>query len=120
MLIKWLGIAYLVWIGVRQIRASFQSRAGAASAGLTSLRGLWLRGFITSAANPKAIVFFAALFPQFLDAERNLSRRLRCSASRTSSSMDAFLHPTAKRQAAWAGSCTGTAEPGRTGLRGEG
>ena len=28
---------------------------------------MWLRGFITSAANPKAVVFFAALFPQLFN-----------------------------------------------------
>ena len=34
-----------------------------------SLRSLWMQGFLTSAANPKAVVFFAALFPQFISAE---------------------------------------------------
>jgi threonine/homoserine/homoserine lactone efflux protein len=33
---------------------------------------LWLNGFVTSAANPKAVVFFAALFPQFLDPQQSL------------------------------------------------
>ena len=31
------------------------------------LRKLWAQGFVTSAANPKAVIFFAALFPQFID-----------------------------------------------------
>ena len=31
-----------------------------------SLEALWTQGFLTSAANPKAVVFFAALFPQFI------------------------------------------------------
>lgn len=30
---------------------------------------LWLQGFTTSAANPKAVVFFAALFPQFISPD---------------------------------------------------
>ncbi|MEM9208465.1 MAG: LysE family transporter, partial [Pseudomonadota bacterium] len=34
-----------------------------------STRELWLQGFLTSAANPKAVVFFAALFPQFIRSE---------------------------------------------------
>jgi len=65
--IKWGGVAYLVWIGVRQVLASFRGRLGEVAVPETSLRNLWFRGFVTSAANPKAVVFFAALFPQFLD-----------------------------------------------------
>jgi len=66
-LIKWAGVAYLVWMGIRQILASFKKRAGVQSAQPASLKSLWLKGFITSAANPKAVIFFAALFPQFID-----------------------------------------------------
>jgi threonine/homoserine/homoserine lactone efflux protein len=35
-----------------------------------------MRGFITSAANPKAVVFFAALFPQFLTPEQPLGPQI--------------------------------------------
>ncbi len=71
-MIKWAGVAYLIWIGVKQIRASFKRRITDTQQPHTSLRRLWLRGFITSAANPKAVVFFAALFPQFLNLEAPL------------------------------------------------
>lgn len=65
--IKWAGVAYLVWLGLRMIRRAKPDdpRVGA-SRGEASLRGLWMQGFLTSAANPKAVVFFAALFPQFI------------------------------------------------------
>ncbi|WP_422048885.1 LysE family translocator [Shimia sp.] len=68
--IKWAGVAYLIWLGLRMIR-----RAKPDDPDLTpnrsraSLGSLWMQGFITSAANPKAVVFFAALFPQFLSPE---------------------------------------------------
>ena len=71
-IVKWAGVAYLVWIGVRTIRASFNKKANAESLPPSSLSHLWLRGFITSAANPKAVVFFAALFPQFLNTNAPL------------------------------------------------
>lgn len=71
-IIKWAGVAYLVWIGIRQILASFQGKDGSMKMPPASLRVLWFRGFVTSAANPKAIVFFAALFPQFLDPQHAL------------------------------------------------
>ncbi|MDP1932024.1 MAG: LysE family translocator [Gammaproteobacteria bacterium] len=71
-IIKWAGVSYLIWIGVRQIMASFNTREVSATGVVTSLRQLWLRGFVTSAANPKAVVFFAALFPQFLSPQHSL------------------------------------------------
>lgn len=69
-IIKWLGVAYLVWLGVRMIRhAKPESPHDQTARKKASLRTLWLQGFMTSAANPKAVVFFAALFPQFIAAE---------------------------------------------------
>ena len=70
--VKWLGVSYLVWLGARQIIRSFSGRGVAAPAPRASLKALWARGFITSAANPKAVVFFAALFPQFLSSAHSL------------------------------------------------
>lgn len=68
--VKWMGVAYLTWIGLKTVLASFRDQETAEVVKQTSLRSLWLRGFITSAANPKAVVFFAALFPQFIDPQR--------------------------------------------------
>ena len=63
--IKWLGVAYLVWVGVRTFCAAPAPLDRAAAA---VPRGrLFRQGFLTSAANPKAVFFFAALFPQFID-----------------------------------------------------
>ncbi|MDF0601848.1 LysE family translocator, partial [Psychromarinibacter sp. C21-152] len=68
--IKWVGVAYLIWLGVRMIRrAKPDDTGGPAERKRASLRTLWLQGFLTSAANPKAVVFFAALFPQFITSE---------------------------------------------------
>ncbi len=65
--IKWAGVAYLLWLGVRMIRrAKPDETAAGGQRKIASLRTLWLQGFLTSAANPKAVVFFAALFPQFI------------------------------------------------------
>ncbi len=68
--IKWAGVAYLIWLGVRMIRRARPDDPGIGTArARVSLRSLWMQGFLTSAANPKAVVFFAALFPQFISAE---------------------------------------------------
>lgn len=61
--VKWGGVLYLVWLGVRMIRTPIQLNRGGSRVGR---RKLWMQGFVTSAANPKAVVFFAALFPQFI------------------------------------------------------
>jgi len=74
--IKWAGVAYLVWMGVRQIISSYRQQDGQIAIAPASALNLWLRGFVTSAANPKAIVFFAALFPQFIDPARNVAGQL--------------------------------------------
>ncbi|WP_236628009.1 LysE family translocator [Sulfitobacter sp. HI0040] len=63
---KWLGVAYLVWIGVQLILSKEQSADVEANISSQSIR-LFRQGFVTSMANPFAVVFFGALFPQFID-----------------------------------------------------
>lgn len=65
--VKWAGVAYLIWMGIRMWRHASDARTVAGAARSASLKTLWGQGFLTSAANPKAVVFFAALFPQFID-----------------------------------------------------
>lgn len=68
--IKWAGVTYLIWLGVRMIRrAKPDETAAKRQQKRASLKTLWVQGFLTSAANPKAVVFFAALFPQFITAD---------------------------------------------------
>ena len=75
-LVKWAGVAYLVWMGIAQIARSFRPMDARTAPAPATLTRLWLRGFLTSAANPKAIVFFAALFPQFLEPQRALGPQI--------------------------------------------
>lgn len=65
-LVKWLGVAYLAWIGLRLLLSKPRSGNAAADAAGSAPR-LFRQGFITSGANPFAVMFFAALFPQFID-----------------------------------------------------
>ena len=64
--VKWIGVAYLAWIGLWLIfswRRLFEASAGTA----VSPTKLFRQGFIASSSNPFAMVFFAAPFPQFID-----------------------------------------------------
>jgi homoserine/homoserine lactone efflux protein len=65
--IKWLGVAYLAYLAVRQWRTAprdLTEQLGAATG--SSRRGLVLRGFLVNATNPKGLVFFLAALPQFV------------------------------------------------------
>lgn len=66
--IKWLGVAYLVWIGLRMMMSRGEGARGRADSAAHPVR-LFRLGFITSMTNPFAVVFFAALFPQFITVD---------------------------------------------------
>lgn len=69
--LKWLGVAYLVWLGVQQWRSpAAPISAAAADAEPASRRQLLLRGWGVNALNPKGTVFLLAVMPQFLDPAR--------------------------------------------------
>jgi threonine/homoserine/homoserine lactone efflux protein len=66
--LKWLGAAYLVWIGVRLLRAPAPAMGAAATAGAAppSPRTLARQEFTVAIGNPKAILIFTAFLPQFV------------------------------------------------------
>ena len=66
--IKWAGAAYLIWLGVRAFRSP-AVLGGVQAAGDGALGRLVGRGFLVQVANPKALVFFTALLPQFIDPD---------------------------------------------------
>lgn len=66
-LIKWFGVAYLIYIGIRKIISNPKIELTKSGVKDRSFFNLYTEGFLMSAANPKAIVFFAALFPLFIN-----------------------------------------------------
>ena len=68
--IKWLGVAYLMWLGIKQWRAPATPMVAASADTATAVvtrRTLFLRGWGINAVNPKGTVFLLAVVPQFLD-----------------------------------------------------
>lgn len=64
--LKWAGAVYLAYLGVRALLApasDIQVAGGAVAGG----RRLFAQGFLVGLSNPKALLFFGALFPQFLN-----------------------------------------------------
>jgi homoserine/homoserine lactone efflux protein len=73
-LIKWAGVAYLVWLGIQQWRAPARPIAQASSDAVPQrARDLIVRGWIINALNPKGTVFLLAVVPQFLDLSQPLA-----------------------------------------------
>ena len=67
--IKVAGAAYLVYLGIQAIRHRRQGIEGAEAVGRAPVRSFTLvrQGFIVGVTNPKTIVFFVAVLPQFVD-----------------------------------------------------
>ena len=66
-LIKWIGVAYLVYMGVTKMISKPISGKFTKQFKQKSFLNLYSEGFFMSASNPKAIVFFAVLFPLFIN-----------------------------------------------------
>ena len=66
-IIKWIGVAYLVYLAVRQWRtATIDLREQVSKAMDGGRVALLVRGFLVNATNPKGLVFFLAVLPQFV------------------------------------------------------
>lgn len=68
-IIKWVGVAYLVYLGL----TALLSKAGAISVQpdkhTSAVSTLFAKGFVIEFANPKALLYFAAILPQFLNTD---------------------------------------------------
>jgi threonine/homoserine/homoserine lactone efflux protein len=64
--IKWLGAAYLAYLGITSLFSSATDIAVSGSVESSTSRRLFGQGFLVGASNPKALLFFGALFPQFI------------------------------------------------------
>ena len=70
--LKWLGGAYLVWLGIQVWRSPPLSLDATGSSEPRAGWSMFQQGALSAITNPKAILFFAAFLPQFLDPHRNL------------------------------------------------
>lgn len=72
--LRWLGVAYLLYLGWRQWTGKDQNSESAARPASSKL-GFW-QGFLVSLTNPKTMLFFAAFLPQFADTSLPLQNQL--------------------------------------------
>jgi threonine/homoserine/homoserine lactone efflux protein len=75
--LKWIGAAYLVYLGVKLWRAPVvpQDTAEIETAA-PEARRIFLHAYVVTALNPKSIVFFVAFLPQFLDPAGSIALQL--------------------------------------------
>lgn len=77
--IKWAGIAYLLFLGVQALRSAWVGRytdPGAGEAAPAAAVAGWRQGFVSNITNPKVLVFYLAVLPQFLGPDAPLGALL--------------------------------------------
>ena len=74
--LKWIGAAYLVYLGIRLWRAPVARQAEETDVPAVATGRIFLHAYAVTALNPKSIVFFVAFLPQFLDPAGNVALQL--------------------------------------------
>jgi threonine/homoserine/homoserine lactone efflux protein len=74
--LKWMGAAYLIYLGIRLWRTRPQSSELVHATRLHSRQSLVRSAFIVTALNPKSIAFFVAFLPQFIDPNKQVLPQL--------------------------------------------
>lgn len=72
LVLKWVGGAYLVWLGIQLWRAPPLQLQPSADTPFPRRSQLFRQGLFAAVSNPKALLFYGAFLPQFLDPTRSL------------------------------------------------
>lgn len=75
-LISIAGALYVVWLGISALRGAFRTMADPDQPTVRMGRSALVDGFMVQIANPKAVLFFTAVLPPFLDASRPAAPQL--------------------------------------------
>jgi homoserine/homoserine lactone efflux protein len=73
--LRWVGVAYLFYLGIRQWRAPVVDIATVRTQPAPS-RSIYLRALFVSLTNPKTLFFYAVFFPQFIVANGHIGRQV--------------------------------------------
>ena len=65
-IVKWVGAAYLVWLGLQALFSRDESLVSDSSVEDPGLRSIYWQGVLVSTLNPKVAIFFLAFLPQFV------------------------------------------------------
>ena len=70
--LKWAGVLYLVWLGYNHFRAALRAQESvlyAVSASGSKLYNQFFKGLLTNLLNPKIVLFYLSIFPQFVSKD---------------------------------------------------
>lgn len=70
--LKWAGVSYLVWLGYNHFRAAQRAQEGVlsvVSASGSKLYNQFFKGLLTNLLNPKIVLFYLSIFPQFVSKD---------------------------------------------------
>ena len=71
-IIKWFGVVTLIYLGIKMILSKPITEIESTETDQRSNQTLFFSGFMVAAGNPKAIVFFSAFFPLFINPSEAL------------------------------------------------
>jgi len=77
------GALYVAWLGIKALRGAFSNEGQPKDVAVSRGRSAILNGFMVQIANPKAILFFTAVLPPFLDLDRPIAPQLMLFAAAT-------------------------------------
>src|ERR1700716_1696334 len=100
--VRFAGAAYLVWLGIKLIRAPVEG-VDADAPPPPPRGGFFLQGFVVLLSNPKVLVFFGAFIPQFMDMNKDHVSQVALLGvtSMVSAGMPAAIHALLAGRARW-------------------
>jgi threonine/homoserine/homoserine lactone efflux protein len=101
---KWVGGAYLVWLGIQVWRSPPIGVHTHAVAPPRSRWSLFQQGALSALTNPKGLLFFAAFLPQFIDPSRSLPMQfvvMAATFAATETATEVFIASMAHRISPW-------------------
>ncbi|MGR4998271.1 LysE family translocator [Vibrio celticus] len=85
--LKWAGVLYLVWLGYSHFRAALRAQEGVlsvVSASGSKLYNQFFKGLLTNLLNPKIVLFYLSIFPQFVSTDAIVTDSLMLGAIQAS------------------------------------
>jgi threonine/homoserine/homoserine lactone efflux protein len=78
MVLKWIGVVYLLWLGWSNLKAGLQLKSlrEPPKQPVTSLASNFVKGLLTNLLNPKIVLFYLSIFPQFVSPNAVLTDSL--------------------------------------------